>query len=99
MAVFGPDFKTGFVDALPVSNADWGRTVAALLGLKPADHGKLIGRVVTEAMNGGTIPKAEVRIRRSAPASNGLVTELRAQYVGSASYYTVAGFKGRTVGL
>ncbi|MES2029643.1 MAG: alkaline phosphatase family protein, partial [Pseudomonadota bacterium] len=34
MAAIGPDFKAGFVDPLPVSNADTGITAAHLLGLK-----------------------------------------------------------------
>src|SRR5712671_731156 len=33
MAAIGPDFKAGYVDALPVSNADVGMTIAQLLGL------------------------------------------------------------------
>ena len=33
MAAIGPDFKAGYVDALPVSNADVGVTAAQLLGL------------------------------------------------------------------
>jgi arylsulfatase A-like enzyme len=99
MAVAGPDFRAGYTDALPVSNADWGRTIAALFGMKPADHGTLIGRVVTEALIGGTAPKAELNVLRSAPSSGGLVTELKVQRVGSVSYFTAAGFSGRTVGL
>src|ERR1700681_4325281 len=34
MAAIGPDFKRGFVDEAPVSNADMGQTLARLLGLK-----------------------------------------------------------------
>ncbi len=42
MAAIGPDFKPGFVDESPVSNADVGKTMAQVLGLKnsvpwPAD--------------------------------------------------------------
>src|SRR3954454_14385298 len=33
MAASGPDFKTGFVDPAPVSNADVGKTIAYILKL------------------------------------------------------------------
>jgi len=39
-----PDFKGGYVDALPVSNADVGATAARLLGLTQKSKGRLIGR-------------------------------------------------------
>ncbi len=58
MAAIGPDFKAGYVDALPVSNADVGATAAKLLGLTPKPKGNLIGRVMTEAMPNGTTPQA-----------------------------------------
>src|SRR5262249_44706760 len=57
MAAAGPDFKRGFVDPAPASNADVGKTMAHLLGLKIVDNGKLVGRVLTEAMPGGATPK------------------------------------------
>ncbi|SEP10897.1 hypothetical protein SAMN05444123_10867 [Rhodopseudomonas pseudopalustris] len=38
MAAVGPDFKAGFADPLPVSNADVGFTAAHLLGLTPAQR-------------------------------------------------------------
>ena len=40
MAAIGPDFKAGFVDEAPVSNADIGKTIAHVLGLKIADQGR-----------------------------------------------------------
>ena len=40
MAAIGPDFKAGYVDALPVSNADVGATAARLLGLTPKTQGQ-----------------------------------------------------------
>src|SRR3954453_12996062 len=57
MAAIGPDFKSGFVDPLPVSNADVGATAAKLLGLTPNHKGNLIGRVITEAMPNGATPR------------------------------------------
>ena len=38
MAAIGPDFKTGYVDALPVNNADVGMTIAELMGLRPSSR-------------------------------------------------------------
>src|SRR6202042_1611650 len=34
-AAIGPDFKAGYVDPLPVNNADVGMTIAELMGLHP----------------------------------------------------------------
>jgi len=56
MAAIGPDFKSGFADEAPASNADVGKTLARILGLKIKDKGKLIGRVLIEAMPGGKTP-------------------------------------------
>ncbi len=57
-AAIGPDFKAGYVDALPVSNADVGATAAKLMGFVQKPKGNLIGRVMTEAMPNGVTPKA-----------------------------------------
>src|ERR1700736_6538971 len=53
MAAIGPDFKAGYVDPLPVSNADVGMTAARLLNLAPKHKGNLIGRVMSEALPNG----------------------------------------------
>ena len=99
MAAIGPDFKAGFTDNAPVSNADVGKTVARILGLKIKDHGKLIGRVLTEPMPGGATPRYIARVIRSDPDPNGLRTVLNYQLVGNTRYFDAAGFPGRTVGL
>ena len=99
MAAIGPDFKAAFVDPAPVSNADVGMTIARILGLDIPKKGSLIGRVLVEAMPGGTTPKFVAKTLRSAPASNGLRTVLDYQTVGSTRYFDAAGFAGRTVGL
>jgi len=99
MAAIGPDFKSGFVDEAPVSNADVGRTVAAILGLKVPDIGKLVGRVIVEAMPQGKTPSVMKRTLRSAPSATGLRTIVAYQQVGSTRYFDAAGFPGRTVGL
>jgi arylsulfatase A-like enzyme len=99
MAAIGPDFRKNFVNEAPVSNADVGKTVAHLLDLKPRDKGTLIGRVMSEAINGGAMPKFTALTKRSAPAANGLRTVLSYQSVGKTMYFDAAGFPGRTLGL
>jgi hypothetical protein len=99
MAAIGPDFKAGYVDALPVSNADVGATAARLLGLKQKPRGNLIGRVMTEAMPNGATPKAFSGTVKSQSSANGLRTVLNFQRVLAQRYFDAAGFPGRTVGL
>ncbi|MGZ5874022.1 MAG: alkaline phosphatase family protein [Bradyrhizobium sp.] len=99
MAAIGPDFKAGYVDPLPVSNADVGATAARLLGLTQKPKGNLIGRVMTEAMPNGTSPKAFSGTVKSLASATGLRTVLKFQRVLSQRYFDAAGFPGRTVGL
>jgi hypothetical protein len=99
MAALGPAFKSGFVDAAPVSNADIGRTIAQILDLDLARKGTLVGRVITEATPNGSLPAVISGTQRSEPSANGLRTILMYQQVGSVRYLDVAGFPGRTVGL
>ena len=99
MAAIGPDFKAGYVDALPVNNADVGMTIAQLLDLHPVGAGGLTGRVMSEALPNGITPKAADGTSTSKPAANGLKTVLKFQRVLSQRYFDVAGFPGRTVGL
>jgi predicted AlkP superfamily pyrophosphatase or phosphodiesterase len=99
MAAIGPDFKSGYVDALPVSNADVGATAAKILGLSQKPKGNLVGRAITEAMPNGTTPKATSGSVKSEPAAGGLRTVLNFQRVGTQRYFDAAGFPGRTVGL
>jgi hypothetical protein len=99
MAAIGPDFKAGYVDALPVSNADVGMTIAELMGLHPANQGGLTGRVMSEILPNGIVPKAASGTAVSRPAANGLQTVLKFQRVLTQRYFDVAGFPGRTVGL
>ena len=98
MAAIGPDFKTGFADPAPASNADIGKTLAQILQLKIKAKGRLVGRVLSETMPGGQMPKYIAKTLRSAPA-NGLATVLNYQLVGDTRYFDAAGFPGRTVGL
>src|SRR5436305_5857774 len=99
MAAIGPDFKAGYVDALPVSNADVGATAARLLGLKQKPNGNLLGRVMTEAMPNGATPRGFSGSVSSRASANGLKTVLKFQRVGEQRYFDVAGFSGRTLGL
>jgi hypothetical protein len=99
MAAIGPDFKSGYVDALPVSNADVGATAAKLMGLEQKPKGTLLGRIMTEAMPNGATPKAFAGSVKSQPSANGLRTVLNFQRVGTQRYFDAAGFPGRTLGL
>jgi hypothetical protein len=99
MAAIGPDFKAGFGDAAPVSNADVGMTIANILHLNIQAKGKLVGRVMDEALRGGTMPAFTHDTMRSAPGDGGLITVLNWQTVGTTHYFDAAGFAGRTLGL
>jgi arylsulfatase A-like enzyme len=99
MAAVGPDFKRGFVDEAPVSNADIGQTLAHLLGLKIPFKGGLRGRVAEEALPGGATPAVSSGTLRSKPSASGIETVVNYQQVGSSRYFDAAGFPGRTVGL
>ena len=99
MAATGPDFKAGYVDPLPVSNADVGMTIVQLMDLHPVAAGGLIGRVMSEALPHGVVPKAFDGKIVSRPAANGLQTIVKYQRVFSQRYFDAAGFPSRTVGL
>jgi len=99
MAAIGPDFKAGFVDETPVSNADVGKTMAQMLGLKIPFHGSLMGRVAGEALPGGANPEVEHFVEHAKPGAEGLATILVGQRVGATRYFDAAGFPGRTVGM
>ncbi|HWE72833.1 MAG TPA: alkaline phosphatase family protein [Stellaceae bacterium] len=99
MAAIGPDFKAGFADPAPVSNADIGKTLAHVLGLKIAAKGKLQGRVISEAMQGGAVPKVSSGVVRGPAGGDGLATVLTYQEAQGTRYFDAAGFPGRTFGL
>ena len=98
MAATGPDFKAGFADASPVSNADLAPTLAHVLGLR-LDRSGAAGRVLSEALKGGAPVAARKFTLRSTPAANGFVTVLKGQRVGATPYFDAAGAPGRTLGL
>lgn len=99
MAAIGPDFKRGFVDPSPVSNADLAVTLEQILRLHVVAKGALGGRVLSESLNGGRSTEASSRVVRSQPAANGFRTVLDLQAVGSETYFDAAGAPGRTLGL
>ncbi len=100
MAAVGPDFKAGYVDPDPVSNADIAVTLAHVLGLPMAAKGALGGRVMQEALPGGpdSLPITQ-RSVRSAPGPGGFVTQLDLSQAGDKAYYDEAGAPGRTFAL
>ncbi len=99
MAAIGPDFKSGFANPAPISNADITPTMASILNLRINPKGKLVGRVISEAIRNGADVTVERRTRVSAPGPGGVRTYLNEQSVGTTRYFDAAGFPGRTVGL
>ena len=99
MGAAGPGFRAHFDDPAPASNADLGKTIAHLLGLKIKDNGKLVGRVLAEAMPNGAMPKAQSTTVRSEPDAAGQRTVVLMQTVGETRYFDAAGYPGRTLGL
>jgi hypothetical protein len=99
-AAIGPDFKAGFVDPAPVSNADLAPTAAKILGLDLGGRGSLKGRVMTEALKGSDkTPLVAAHVERSEPTANGFVTILNWQEADGRPYFDAAGAPGRAIGL
>ncbi len=100
MAAIGPDFKHGYVDLAPVSNADVAQTLASILGFNIPSNGSLVGRVASEALVGGpNCVDVTSGILKSDTALNGQRTYLNYQQVGDTKYFDAAGFANGTVGL
>jgi hypothetical protein len=91
MIAFGPDFKRGFVDGAPASNADVPVTLAKILGLEAPGRGKLRGRVLSEALVGGPerIPST-CSVAASTPGPLGLRTWLHFQEAAGVRYLDAA---------
>jgi hypothetical protein len=90
MAAIGPDFKKGFADSAPVSNADIAPTLAHIMGITLAPKGHLQGRVLREALAGGPkAPAAKPQQTASAPA-RGTQTVLLYQEIGAERYLDAA---------
>jgi arylsulfatase A-like enzyme len=90
MAVLGPDFKKRFVDRAPVSNADIVPTLARVMGISLTPKGSLTGRVIEEALVGGTDAPAVERKRTPIAASGKLQTLLLYQEYGGERYLDAA---------
>ena len=99
MAAIGPDFRKGFIDPAPVSNADIAPTLAKVLGLKFKAKGKLTGRVIAEALRGGATPAFTAHTIRSVKTVGGFQTVLDTQKLGEEVYLDAGGMPGRVVGL
>jgi hypothetical protein len=99
MAASGPDFRRGYVDPAPVSNADLAPTLAKVLGVE-LEGAPLAGRVAAEALRDGPAPVAAQPLNESSqPAANGFRTVLKGQVFEGRRYYDAAGMPGRTLGL
>ena len=99
MAAVGPDFKAGFVDPAPVSNADLAWTIAKAAGIEFKAKGKLVGRPIAEALKGGQVPGFEIKTLRSDKGPGGFQTVLDYQQVGEQKYFDAAGMPGRVFGV
>jgi hypothetical protein len=99
MAAMGPDFRKGFVDPAPISNADMGATLRRLIGAEPSP-GPNPGRLVSEALEGsGAAPAVEPMRVESEPAANGFKTIAVGAKAGGQTYVDAAGAPGRAIGL
>lgn len=91
MAAVGPDFKQGFTDSLPVSNADIAPTLAHVLGLPLPPKGRLQGRVLAEALRGNPDFKPfNTRTLPSAVTPSGLATLVKIQEYDGRKYFDTA---------
>ena len=100
MTAIGPDFKSGYTDYAPASNADVASTVAHVLGLDIPSKGDLTGRVLNEALVGEPDRiNYTSGILKSKPTDDNVRTYLDYQEVGDTRYFDAAGFADRTVGL
>ena len=75
--------------------------MAAILKLNIPDTGKLVGRVLTEAMPNGKKPQWRITRQVSTPDAAGNRTIVQTQIVADSEmrYFDAAGYEGRTVGL
>ena len=91
MIAFGPDFKRGFIDRAPASNADIPLTLARILGLTLPSRGKLRGRILAEALAGGPAAvRSTCGEAVSTPTKDGLRTALHFQTAMGVRYLDAA---------
>lgn len=99
MAAIGPDFKAGYKDPSPVSNADITPTLAHILGLKLDEEGQLPGRIASEALKDGKPVAFKAQVQRSEKGDGGFQTLLQYQEADGRRYFDAMGMPGRVVGL
>lgn len=90
MAAIGPDFKHGFVDRAPVGNADIAPTLARVMGIALASKGTLRGRILQEALSGGSEASRAKAGRLLSTSANGRQTLLEYQDLGPTRYIDAA---------
>ncbi len=91
IAAIGPDFKTAYVDSVPMSNADIAPTLAYLMHIGLPFSGTLQGRIMRETFRGVNVytPVVNSQKRISGPSGNN-TTVLLYQSVGDERYYDEA---------
>jgi len=99
MAAAGPDFKSRYMDELPVSNADVGVSIASLLGIPIGGRGNLSGRVMSELLPGRDVPLMTRRALHAHGSIGNIRTRLNYSTVDGVRYLDAAGTPGRTLGL
>ena len=90
IAAIGPDFKTGYVDSVPMSNADIAPTLAYLMHIGLPFYGTLQGRILREALAGTTDLPVVTQSKRISGPINGVSTVLLYQRAGDEAYYDEA---------
>ena len=90
IAAIGPDFKAGYVDAAPMSNADIAPTLASLMHIDLPFFGILRGRIMREALRGTTDLPVINQEKRFSASSGDMSTVLLYQSVGDERYYDEA---------
>jgi hypothetical protein len=92
-AAIGPDFRHAWVDDAPTSNLDVGRTIAMLLqaplAAPSASQPLTYGRVMTEALGGGSAPGAHrhtsVSVQLNLPSRH-VISTIEVEQMGREKY-------------
>lgn len=92
MAAMGPDFKSGFTDKTPVSNADIAPTIAHILEIDMPSKGKLKGRAILESLRGSDDKTDFTAKHVASTVGNGRRTVLQFQESGGELYFDRACF-------
>jgi hypothetical protein len=86
MSAMGPDFKAGYLDDAPVSNADIAPTVAHILNVEMQSVGRMRGRVIAEALKGGPAKVPFTSGHSASTPANNLRTILHFQELSGERY-------------